>query len=68
MAAFSLFAGADLVGEVDIREEAERALDEAVEADPSAAGELAVIEFDESGECVGEPITRAAAGTSLRSA
>jgi hypothetical protein len=57
---FSLFSGADLVGEFDTHEEAERALDEAVAADPSAAGELAVIEFDENGERVGEPITRAA--------
>ncbi len=58
---FSLFSGAELVGEFDTREEAERALDEAVAADPSPAGELAVIEFDENGERVGEPITRAAA-------
>ncbi len=61
MTVFSLFAGADLVGEFDTREEAERALDEAVVADPSAADELAVIEFDGNGERVGEPITRAAA-------
>jgi hypothetical protein len=58
---FSLFSGADLLGEFDTREEAEPALDEAVAADPSAADELAVIEFDENGERVGEPITRAAA-------
>jgi hypothetical protein len=57
---FSLFAGADLIGEFDTREEAERTLDEAVAADPAAADELAVIEFDETGERVGEPITRAA--------
>ncbi len=37
------------------------ALAEAVAADPSAADDLAVIEFDEKGERVGEPITRAAA-------
>jgi hypothetical protein len=61
MTVFSLFFGADLVGEFDAREEAERALDDAVAADPSAADELAVIEFDENGERVGEPITRAAA-------
>jgi hypothetical protein len=61
MTVFSLFSGADLVGEFDKREEAERALDEAVAADPAAADELAVIEFDENGERVGEPITRAAA-------
>jgi len=61
MTVFSLFSGADLVGEFDAREEAERALDEAVAADPSAADELAVIEFDENGERVGDPITRAAA-------
>ena len=61
MTVFSLFSGADLVGEFDTRAEAERALDEAVAADPSAADELALIEFDENGERVGEPITRAAA-------
>jgi len=61
MTVFSLFSGADLVGEFDTLAEAERALDEAVAADPSAADELAVIEFDENGERVGEPITRAAA-------
>jgi hypothetical protein len=61
MTVFSLFSGADLVGEFDSRAEAERALDEAVAADPSAVDELAVIEFDENGERVGEPITRAAA-------
>ncbi|MGH3114598.1 MAG: hypothetical protein ACRDOP_14145 [Gaiellaceae bacterium] len=60
MPVFSLFSGADLVGEFDTREEAERALDEAVAADPSAADELAVIEFGENGDRVGEPITRAA--------
>lgn len=58
---FSLFSGADLLGEFDKHEEAERALDEAIAADPSAADELAFIEFDENGERVGEPITRAAA-------
>ncbi len=61
MTVFSLFSGADLVGEFDSRAEAERALDKAVAADPPAADELAVIEFDENGERVGEPITRAAA-------
>jgi hypothetical protein len=61
MTVFSLFSGADLVGEFDSREAAERALDEAVAADPAAADELAVIEFDENGERVGDPITRAAA-------
>jgi hypothetical protein len=61
MTVFSLFSGADLVGEFDMREEAERALDEAVAADSGAAEELAVIEFDENGERVGKPITRAAA-------
>jgi hypothetical protein len=61
MPVFSLFSGADLVGEFDTLAAAERALDEAVAADPSAAEELAVIEFDENGERVGEPITRAAA-------
>ena len=58
---FALFHGSDLVGEFDTRDEAERALDEAVAADGSAAGELAVFEFAESGERVGEPITRAEA-------
>ncbi len=61
MTVFSLFSGADLVGEFDSRAEAERALDDAVAADPPAADELALIEFDENGERVGEPITRAAA-------
>lgn len=61
MTVFSLFSGADLVGEFDTRKDAKRALDEAVAADPAAADELAVIEFDENGERVGEPITRAAA-------
>jgi len=58
---FALFSGADLIGEFDTRKQAERALDEAVAAEPSAAEELAVFEFDENGERVGEPITRAAA-------
>ncbi len=61
MTVFSLFSGADLIGEFDSKDEAERALDEAIAADPSAAEELAVFEFDEKGERVGEPITRAAA-------
>ena len=61
MTVFSLFSGADLVGEFDTRAEAERALDEAVAANPPAADELAVLEFDENGERVGEPISRAAA-------
>jgi hypothetical protein len=61
MTLFSLFFGADLVGEFDTREEAERALDELLNATPSAAGELAVFEFDENGKRIGEPITRAAA-------
>jgi hypothetical protein len=58
---FSLLSGADLIGEFDTRREAEHALDEAIAADPSAADELAVFEFDENGERVGDPITRAAA-------
>jgi hypothetical protein len=61
MTFFSLFAGADLIGEFDTREEAERALDELVAAEPSAADEFALFEFDENGKRVGEPITRAAA-------
>lgn len=61
MTFFSLFAGADLIGEFDTREEAERALDELVAAEPSAVDEFALFEFDENGERVGEPITRAAA-------
>lgn len=61
MTVFSLFSGGDLVGEFDTLAEAERALDEAVAADPPAVDEFAVIEFDENGERVGEPITRAAA-------
>lgn len=58
---FSLFACADLIGEFDTREHAERALDELVAAEPWAADEFAVFEFDENGERVGEPITRVAA-------
>jgi hypothetical protein len=61
LSAFSLFSGAELIAEFDSRQEAERALDEAISADPSAADELAVFEFDHNGERVGEPITRAAA-------
>jgi hypothetical protein len=61
MTLFSLFAGADLLGEFDSREDAERALDELVAAEPSAADDFAVFEFDENGKPVGEPITRAAA-------
>ncbi len=61
MTVFSLFSGADLVGEFDTREEAERVLDESVAADPAAADELAIIKFDENGKRVGDPITRAAA-------
>ena len=61
MTVFALFSGADVISEFDTREQAERALDEAVAAEPSAADELAVFEFDENGERVGEPIRRAAA-------
>lgn len=61
MAVFSLFSGADLIGEFDSRAEAERALNDALVADPSAAAQLAVLEFDENGERVGEPIKHAAA-------
>jgi hypothetical protein len=57
---FSLFAGADLVGELDTRVEAEQALDELVTAEPSAAEEFSAFECDENGEIVGEPITRGA--------
>ena len=61
MTFFSLFAGADLIGELDAGEDAERALDELIAAEPSPAEDFAVFEFDENGERVGEPITRAAA-------
>jgi hypothetical protein len=61
MSLFSLFAGADLIGEFDARDDAERALDELVAAEPSSAEEFAVVEFDANGKRVGEPITRAAA-------
>lgn len=61
MTLFSLFSGPDLIGEFETRDDAERALDELVAAEPSAADEFAVYEFDESGTRVGEPITRAAA-------
>ncbi len=37
MTFFSLFAGADLIGEFETREDAERALDELIAAEPSAA-------------------------------
>lgn len=57
---FSLFAGADLVGEFETRAEAERALDDLVAAEPSAAEEFAVFECDDNGKLVGEAITRAA--------
>ena len=60
VALFSLFDGADLLGEFGSREEAERALDAALATNPSAAAELAILEFDENGERVGEPIRRAA--------
>jgi hypothetical protein len=58
MAFWTLFAGADLFGEFDTREDAEHAFDQALEVNPSAADELAVFELDENGERVGEPITR----------
>jgi hypothetical protein len=61
MTYFSLFDGADLIGGFETREDAERALDELALAEPSAAEEFAVFEFDENGTRVGEPITRAAA-------
>ncbi len=61
MTVFSLFSGADLIGEFDSRAQAEQALDDALVADPSATAELAILEFDENGERVGEPIKRAAA-------
>jgi hypothetical protein len=41
--------------------EAERALDKLVAAEPSGADAFALLEFDENGERMGEPITRAAA-------
>ena len=61
MSFFSLFAGADVIGEFETREEAERALDDLIAAEPSAGDEFAVFEFDENGKRVGDPITRAAA-------
>ena len=61
MTLFALFAGADLIGEFEAREDAERALDELIAAEPSATDEFAVFEFDENGKRVGEAITRAAA-------
>lgn len=50
MSLFSLFSGADLIGEFDTRGEAEQALDETIAADPSTTNDLAVVEYDESGE------------------
>ncbi len=44
----SLFCGADLAGEFDTRQEAERALDDAGGVDPYAANELVIVEFDET--------------------
>jgi hypothetical protein len=67
MAFWTLFAGSDLIGEFDTREDAEHALDDAIEADSSAADELAVSELDENGERVGEPITRAVAFRAYKS-
>jgi len=61
VAPYAFFVGADLMGEFDTREEAERALDVMAQAEPSAAEEFAVFELDESGWLVGEPITRTAA-------
>ncbi len=61
MASYAFFIGADLMGEFDTREEAERALDAMVQAEPSAAEEFAVFELDESGKFVGEPLRRTAA-------
>ncbi len=61
VASYAFFVGADLMGEFDTREEAERALDVMAQAEPSAAEEFAVFELDESGWLVGEPITRTAA-------
>lgn len=49
MTSFSLFTGADLIGEFDTRQEAERAFDEAIASDSAAADELAVFEFDDRG-------------------
>ncbi len=61
VASYAFFIGADLMGEFDTREEAERALDAMVQAEPSAAEEFAVFELDESGKFVGEPLRRTAA-------
>jgi hypothetical protein len=61
MACLALFAGAELIGEFKSRADGERARDELVAAEPSAADELALFELHESGDRVGEPITRASA-------
>ena len=61
MAFWTLFAGADLFSEFESGADGERALDELVAAEPSAANELALFELDENGERVGDPITRAVA-------
>jgi hypothetical protein len=55
---FPLFAGADLVGEFDTRDDAGRALDELTSGEPATADGLAIFEFEENGQQVGEPITR----------
>lgn len=54
-------AHGDLLGEFDTMAEAEAALDRVVAADASAADEVGIVTFDETGAQHGAPITRAAA-------
>jgi hypothetical protein len=51
----------DALGEFDSLEQAEAALDRVLVGDPTAAGDLAIVAYDEAGQQQGEPITRAAA-------
>lgn len=54
-------ANGDSLGEFDSLHDAEAALDRVIAADPSAADEVGIVSFDESGTQQGAPITRAAA-------
>jgi hypothetical protein len=54
-------AHGDSLGEFDSLEAAEAALDRVIAADPSAADEVGIVAFDETGAQHGAPITRAAA-------
>jgi hypothetical protein len=51
----------DVLGEFDSEAAAVAALDRILAAEPKAAEEIGVVAYDDAGEQVGEPITRAAA-------